>query len=119
MLIMKLLSLLMFWAAAVPILSFTMTPRGRQRGSALGIMPLPPPIHIQQGPVQPVVLSPLQRGIESYTGSLTVSLQERKIPTQEEIATKKRNFNLWFWGGGFVAPFLATIFYFGFKFWEK
>ena len=24
-----------------------------------------------------------------------------------------------FWGGGFVAPFLATFYYFGFKFWEK
>jgi hypothetical protein len=48
-----------------------------------------------------------------------LSLQERKAPTAEEIAAKKFNFNLWFWGGGFVAPFLATVYYFGFKFWEK
>jgi hypothetical protein len=51
--------------------------------------------------------------------SNVVALQERKIPTPEEIAAKKRNFNLWFWGGGFVAPFLATFYYFGLKFWEK
>lgn len=53
------------------------------------------------------------------SSSNVVSLQERKIPTAEEIAAKKRNFNLWFWGGGFVAPFLATFYYFGLKFWEK
>ena len=40
-------------------------------------------------------------------------------PTKEEIAAKKRNFAFWFWGGGFVAPFLATFYYFGLKFWEK
>ena len=51
--------------------------------------------------------------------TFTLSLQERHIPTPEEIAAKKRNFNLLFWGGGFVAPFLATFFYFGFRFWEK
>lgn len=61
-------------------------------------------------------------GIRSYLHqqpSMTVSLQERKIPTKEEIDQKKLTFNLIFWGGGFVAPFLATIFYFGFRFWEK
>lgn len=55
----------------------------------------------------------------NYGTSNVVALQERKIPTPEEIAAKKRNFNLWFWGGGFVAPFLATFYYFGLKFWEK
>lgn len=53
------------------------------------------------------------------SSSIELSLVERKPPTKEEIADKKRNFNLIFWGGGFVAPFLATFFYFGFKFWEK
>lgn len=53
------------------------------------------------------------------SASNVVALQERKAPTAEEIAAKKRNFNLWFWGGGFVAPFLATFYYFGLKFWEK
>lgn len=51
--------------------------------------------------------------------STLVAIQEYKTPTKEELAQKKRNFNLIFWGGGFVAPFLATVFYFGFKFWEK
>ena len=53
------------------------------------------------------------------SASNVVALQERKAPTAEEIAAKKRNFNLWFWGGGFVAPFLATFYYFGLMFWEK
>lgn len=49
-----------------------------------------------------------------------VSLKDRPPPpTKEEIAEKQRNFNFWFWGGGFVAPFLATFYYFGFKFWER
>lgn len=67
-------------------------------------------------------LVPLDTGIRSYLQqqpSITVALQERKIPTKEEIDQKKLTFNLIFWGGGFVAPFLATIFYFGFRFWEK
>lgn len=53
------------------------------------------------------------------SSSTAVSLKERKVPTADEVAAKKRNFNVVFWGGGFVAPFLATFFYFGFKFWEK
>jgi len=49
-----------------------------------------------------------------------LSLKDRPPPpTAEEIAAKKQAFNLWFWGGGFVAPFLATFYYFGFKFWER
>lgn len=79
---------------------------------------------------QPQVLTSsqdLQQGVNRFlmeepklsSSTVTLSLQERKIPTPEEIAAKKRNFNLWFWGGGFVAPFLATFYYFGFKFWEK
>lgn len=53
------------------------------------------------------------------SSSTAVSLEERKPPTAEEIAAKKKNFAFWFWGGGFVAPFLATFYYFGFKFWER
>ncbi len=54
------------------------------------------------------------------SSSNMLSLKERPPPpTAEEIAAKKRNFNFWFWGGGFVAPFLATFYYFGLKFWEK
>ena len=64
-------------------------------------------------------------GDESSTSAImtstnVLSLKERPPPpTPEEIAAKKRTFNLWFWGGGFVAPFLATFYYFGFKFWER
>eukprot|EP00578_Thalassiosira_sp_NH16_P012398 CAMPEP_0181124032 /NCGR_PEP_ID=MMETSP1071-20121207/26245_1 /TAXON_ID=35127 /ORGANISM="Thalassiosira sp., Strain NH16" /LENGTH=139 /DNA_ID=CAMNT_0023209271 /DNA_START=113 /DNA_END=532 /DNA_ORIENTATION=+ len=54
------------------------------------------------------------------TSTNVLSLKERPPPpTAEEIAAKKATFNLWFWGGGFVAPFLATFYYFGFKFWER
>jgi hypothetical protein len=54
------------------------------------------------------------------SSSNLVSLKDRPPPpTAEEIAAKKANFNLWFWGGGFVAPFLATIYYFGFQFWKR
>ena len=54
------------------------------------------------------------------TSTELLSLKDRPPPpTPEEIAAKKATFNLWFWGGGFVAPFLATFYYFGFKFWER
>ena len=54
------------------------------------------------------------------SSSTMVALKDRPPPpTAEEIAAKKKNFNLWFWGGGFVAPFLATFYYFGLKFWER
>lgn len=57
----------------------------------------------------------------SIMSSATIlSLKERPPPpSAEELAAKKATFNLWFWGGGFVAPFLATFYYFGFKFWER
>ncbi|OEU13921.1 hypothetical protein FRACYDRAFT_269960 [Fragilariopsis cylindrus CCMP1102] len=71
--------------------------------------------------------SPMQDGIREYlstsstsSSTMTLSLVERPPPpTAEEIAAKKRNFSFWFWGGGFVAPFLATFYYFGFRFWER
>jgi len=65
-------------------------------------------------------LNTVSKDDESVVGSssFSVSLEERKPPTKEEIEAKKRNFNFWFWGGGFVAPFLATFYYFGLKFWR-
>lgn len=88
--------------------------------------PPPPPVsHAIMDTTATVTTSsnPLSQGIDSFMkdspSSQLVALQERKIPTKEELAAKKRNFNLWLWGGGFVAPFLATFYYFGFKFWEK
>ena len=66
----------------------------------------------------------ISQGDESSSAIMTstnvLSLKERPPPpTPEEIAAKKATFNLWFWGGGFVAPFLATFYYFGLKFWER
>ena len=87
---------------------------------------VPPPVqHLYQIPSTTTISqhsSPLTMGIAEFNaGSSTqvLSLQERRVPTAEEVAEKKRNFNFWFWGGGFVAPFLATFYYFGFKFWER
>eukprot|EP00555_Chaetoceros_dichaeta_P003013 CAMPEP_0198248744 /NCGR_PEP_ID=MMETSP1447-20131203/457_1 /TAXON_ID=420782 /ORGANISM="Chaetoceros dichaeta, Strain CCMP1751" /LENGTH=131 /DNA_ID=CAMNT_0043933223 /DNA_START=83 /DNA_END=478 /DNA_ORIENTATION=- len=53
------------------------------------------------------------------SSSTAISLEERKPPTAAEIASKKRNFNFWFWGGGIIAPFIATVYYFGLRFWER
>lgn len=60
--------------------------------------------------VATVTESPLQLGVVGYMSSsvdsppsvlklnsMTVALQERKIPTSEEIAAKKNTFNLIFW----------------------
>jgi hypothetical protein len=72
------------------------------------------PSHLQQGINNYV----LESSMESST--MALSLKDRPPPpTKEEIAAKKRNFNLWFWGGGFVAPFISTVYYFGPKFWKK
>lgn len=68
------------------------------------------------------VASPVTMGVNNFlesSSSNMVAIQEYRKPTPEELAAKKRNFNLWFWGGGFVAPFIATVFYFGPKFWTK
>ncbi len=90
--------------------------------------PVMPPAALERVVDAPVIasISTQPNSIHQYlTGSAiesstnVVSLEERRPPTAEEIAAKKRNFNLWFWGGGFVAPFLATFYYFGLKFWEK
>ena len=70
-------------------------------------------------------LSAQQQQEESSSSSIMssatiLSLKDRPPPpTAEELAAKKATFNLWFWGGGFLAPFLATFYYFGFKFWER
>eukprot|EP00525_Craspedostauros_australis_P004401 CAMPEP_0198111604 /NCGR_PEP_ID=MMETSP1442-20131203/3555_1 /TAXON_ID= /ORGANISM="Craspedostauros australis, Strain CCMP3328" /LENGTH=124 /DNA_ID=CAMNT_0043768113 /DNA_START=72 /DNA_END=446 /DNA_ORIENTATION=+ len=92
-----------------------------------------PPVEIaasaitqQQHQQQPASIA-MQQGIQNYvtmgsvldSSTLSLSLKERPPPpTKEELEAKKRNFNFWFWGGGFVAPFIATIYYFGPKFWK-
>lgn len=45
--------------------------------------------------------------------------EESRKKSKEQLAEEKKTFAWYFWGGGFVAPFLATFYYFGFKFWEK
>lgn len=95
-------------------------------------LPPPAPVVLQQDisnalwMQDPGVLpSPLKQGIQQHVLATTPSsnflsdLKPRHVPTAEEIAQKKFNFNLWLWGGGVVAPFLATFYYFGLKFWEK
>jgi hypothetical protein len=103
--------------------------------SAIAPMPMPMP-----APISPTMMTQLvsvaaqpdtamNAGIENYlsstpsassaTSSMTLSLQERVAPTAEEVAAKKFKFNLLFWGGGIIAPFIATVFYFGPKFWLK
>ena len=102
----------------------------RRQGVSLSmaiVSPPPPPPSVNHVMIDPTAdttaaTSSLTQGIDKFMSespSQMLALQERKIPTAEEIAAKKRNFNLWLWGGGFVAPFLATFYYFGFKFWEK
>ena len=95
-------------------------------------LPLPPIVQIEQtmdltGSVSTVTTGVLEssqlmkvvgeRSLADGSGSAStsqlLSLQERRPPTKEEIEAKKRNFAFWFWGGGFVAPFLATFYYFG------
>lgn len=78
-------------------------------------------------PMATTATSSLQQGVGNFvsgpaieSSTLSLSLKERPPPpTKEEIAAKKRNFNLLFWGGGFVAPFISTVYYFGPKFWKK
>jgi hypothetical protein len=87
---------------------------------------------MMQQPQQPLLQDGIRTWVESGSGaslrtmasssaspSVLLSVQEYRTPTAEELAQKKMTFNMIFWGGGFVAPFLATIFYFGFKFWER
>eukprot|EP00977_Amphora_coffeiformis_P011443 scaffold2767_cov177-Amphora_coffeaeformis.AAC.17 len=85
--------------------------------SHLNMIPQAPPPALEtlatlKSTSREIPASPVYQGIGSYlsrSSSMELSLQERKVPTKEEIAEKKRNFNLIFWGGGFVAPFLATV----------
>ena len=99
--------------------------------SALNLAVLPPPLNVNvQQPAAAIQSSSmvLQDGVQQFmstanpieSSTLSLSLKERPPPpTAEEIAQKKATFNFWFWGGGIVAPFIATVFYFGPKFWEK
>lgn len=131
----KMIAILSIFASMCHALAFT-APMKRGPLSSLATLSLvqqaPPPVAFTvqtSDSISPTQSSPsnyLNDGISRFTNedsfsssSVKVSLVERIPPTKEEIAAKKRNFNILFWGGGFVAPFLATFFYFGFKFWER
>ena len=120
------LSLLVAASAFAPI-----SRQNARTTSALNLAVLPPPLNVNvQQPAAAIQSSSmvLQDGIQQFmstanpieSSTLSLSLKERPPPpTAEEIAQKKATFNFWFWGGGIVAPFIATVFYFGPKFWEK
>jgi hypothetical protein len=123
--------------------SFTLSPQSDRRSTTTKLALFPMPMPVAAAAESPMVdtavtlsrttASPLQDGVTKYitmstssesflsspSSSLQLSLKDRVIPTAEEIEAKKFNFNVIFWGGGFVAPLLATVFYFGFRFWEK
>jgi hypothetical protein len=94
--------------------------------AGFSITPLPPPLPAPMTErvsttmfiSQNSIPSPLQQGIDHFISQSPSVLVAAK-PTAEEIAAKRLNFNIVFWGGGFVAPLVATVFYFGWRFWEK
>jgi hypothetical protein len=107
-----------------------LAPCSHRRPSTINKMAFdaPPAILTESTTIHTAYSSDMNQGIHRFlsqeptimTSSQILSLKDRPPPpTAEEIAAKKRTFNLWFWGGGFVAPFLATFYYFGFKFWER
>jgi hypothetical protein len=120
--------LTIFLTMAATVSSF-LAPSTQRHTSLKMAMDVPPAVMSESITSSPLATSSsLDQGINRYlsqeptilTSSQVLSLKERPPPpTAEEIAAKKRTFNLWFWGGGFVAPFLATFYYFGFKFWER
>ena len=125
---MSSLRIISFFVAALScVTAFTTINHAAVKPTSLYLAPStppPPPQHIIETPsvktqsLIPGYTANLQQKMNELP-SISVSLQDRKIPTQEEINQKKLTFNLWFWGGGIIAPFIATVFYFGFKFWEK
>jgi len=103
--------------------AFVSKSAGQKSGLKLALVPGPEaPVVLQEISQSPLITTQnvaMNEHIAKWNdNSVTVSLQERKPPTKEEIEAKKRNFNLWFWGGGFVAPMLATFYYFGLQFWK-
>jgi len=86
--------------------------RSKSRLDAAFQTPPPPPpssIAVTNLDTTIVSTSPLESGIANFVGSqnqnawssssVSLSVQEYRKPTPEELAAKKRNFNLWFWGG--------------------
>lgn len=126
---MNYLFVLSLLIAAVSVSGFV-SPSARSSKTSLAMMMDAPPAVLAPTSIDQSITtaSSLNEGINRFiaedsaimTSSQVLSLKDRPPPpTAEEIAAKKATFNLWFWGGGFVAPFLATFYYFGLKFWER
>mmetsp|Transcript_350 Transcript_350/g.764 ORF Transcript_350/g.764 Transcript_350/m.764 type:complete len:138 (-) Transcript_350:290-703(-) len=132
------LFVLSFLSVAAHVSGFTSPLAGRSRTSSLSmVMDAPSPASSaiiapfssdQQASI--TTSSSINDGIGRFiaqepshaimTSTNVLSLKERPPPpTADELAAKKATFNLWFWGGGFVAPFLATFYYFGLQFWKR
>mmetsp|Transcript_425 Transcript_425/g.976 ORF Transcript_425/g.976 Transcript_425/m.976 type:complete len:132 (+) Transcript_425:213-608(+) len=83
----------------------------------------PPAVFAQQASsIPPVIMrSSLDSAVSTWISkSDYIDLGEKKTKIRnKELERKKFNFNVWFWGGGIIAPFIATVFYFGFRFWER
>jgi hypothetical protein len=123
------LSLLVALSVLLSAAAFAPIQQNARKQSALSALILPA-IEVNVAAVQqnaPQSTSGLQDGVQKYlsttspveSSTLSLSLKDRPPPpTAEELDAKKRNFNLFFWGGGFVAPFVATVYYFGPRFWK-
>ena len=120
---MRTLSLLLALATMMVSTTYGFAPMSYVPPAPIEVNVAAPTFQQQQ---QAATNNQLTFGVENYvassieSSSQALSLKERPPPpTKEEIEEKQRNFNLIFWGGGFVAPFIATVFYFGPKFWLK
>jgi hypothetical protein len=128
---MMMKSIFLYLSLLVAASAFAPISRQNTRTSALNLAVLPPPLEVTVNfnvNAQQSSSMVLQDGIQKFmsapnpieSSTLSLSLKDRPPPpTADEIAQKKATFNFWFWGGGIVAPFIATVFYFGPKFWEK
>lgn len=104
------LALLLLFALASGVQAFVPVSYQQQtssRATFLGMLsPALPPavtetVTIASTSTAATMASPLQQGVDSYmsrSSSMQVALEERKVPTKDEIEAKKRNFNVVFWG---------------------
>ena len=114
---LTLLRLAYLFSAVFSVTAFAPPPSVRSTLSSLQmISQAPPPVpaaSIDTTTVSPTMTSStLQQGIDNYmsrSSSIQVALQERKIPTKEEIEEKKRNFNIIFWGRCLVGWFACFV----------
>ena len=134
--LVKMKSIFVLLLSIAPVAAFVVQPKVNRGASSLSMIMSDAPANLDQSsmvssnnPTMNYLEQQKASSVNQYLTSTSsildsssnmLSLKERPPPpTAEEIAAKKRNFNFWFWGGGFVAPFLATFYYFGLRFWER